>query len=172
MKQYEIKELTYFTILYIYNYMSDETAAKMYESAKDRLLELLRQEKEVKEHISHWVPIVEQHAKLTGEPVEPQIENKIQELTPESEHGAVKKCAGELGRTPNLSDFRRHTNISPRQVRRFFGTYTRMLHESGVERQGPGCVVSLRSMFEDWGQVVRTLGRIPTMADYELEGRY
>jgi len=85
---------------------------------------------------------------------------------------AVKKCAEELGHAPNLSDFRRHTNISVRHVRRFFGSFTRMLLESGVERQGPGCVVSLKSMFEDWGQVVRTLGRVPTMADYELEGRY
>jgi len=38
--------------------MGDETAKNMYESAKSRFLELLRQETEVKEQISHWAPIV------------------------------------------------------------------------------------------------------------------
>ena len=43
--------------------MHDETAAQMYESARHRLLELLNQEKESKDHISHWTPIVEQLAR-------------------------------------------------------------------------------------------------------------
>jgi hypothetical protein len=60
--------------------MPDETAIKMYESARDRLLELLRQETEIKQHISHWGPIVEQLAKLTGEMVEPDIASRINEL--------------------------------------------------------------------------------------------
>jgi hypothetical protein len=53
--------------------MPDETASKMYESARDRLREPLRQESEAKEHISHWAPIVEQPARLSGETVDPAI---------------------------------------------------------------------------------------------------
>jgi hypothetical protein len=68
--------------------MSDETAAKMYESARDRLLELLRQEKEAKDQISHWAPIVEQLAKLCGETVDPEIVNRINELNKVNEAGA------------------------------------------------------------------------------------
>lgn len=60
--------------------MADETASKMYESARDRLKELVRQETEVKEQISHWGPIVEQLAKLTGETIDPDIANRISEL--------------------------------------------------------------------------------------------
>lgn len=60
--------------------MSDETAAKMYESARDRLLELLRQEKEAEEQISHWAPIVEQLARLCGETLDPEILSRINEL--------------------------------------------------------------------------------------------
>ena len=67
--------------------MGDETAAKMYESAGDRLLELLRQEKEVKDHISHWVPIVEQLAKLCGEKVDPEIVNRINEINKVNQTG-------------------------------------------------------------------------------------
>ena len=60
--------------------MNDETAAKMYESARERLLELLGREKEVKDQISHWTPIVEQLAKLTGETLDPEIASRINEL--------------------------------------------------------------------------------------------
>jgi len=67
--------------------MSDETAAKMYESARDRLLELLRQEKDVKDQISHWAPIVEQLAKLCGATVDPEIVNRINELNKVNQTG-------------------------------------------------------------------------------------
>jgi hypothetical protein len=60
--------------------MSDETAAQMYESARDRLLELLKQEKEAKEQISHWAPIVEQLARLCGKTVDSEILSRINEL--------------------------------------------------------------------------------------------
>ncbi len=65
--------------------MADETTIKMYESARDRLKELLRQEAETKEQISHWGPIVEQLAKLAGETLEPEIASRINDLKQESE---------------------------------------------------------------------------------------
>jgi len=68
--------------------MADETASKMYESARDRLRELLRQEIEIKDQISHWGPIVEQLARLTGETVEPDIASRINELKQDQESDA------------------------------------------------------------------------------------
>jgi hypothetical protein len=68
--------------------MSDETAAKMYESARDKLLGLLRQEKEAKDQISHWAPIVEQLAKLCGATVDAEIVSRINELNKVNEAGA------------------------------------------------------------------------------------
>ena len=68
--------------------MKDEQSRNIYESARDRLLELLRQEAEVKEQISHWGPIVEQLAKLAGEMLEPEIASRIRELKQESERTA------------------------------------------------------------------------------------
>ena len=65
----------------MYKYdMPDETATKMYESARETLKELLRQETETKEQISHWGPIVEQLARLVGEVVDPEIASRINEL--------------------------------------------------------------------------------------------
>jgi hypothetical protein len=80
--------------------MADETAAKMYESGRDRLRELLRQETEIKEQISHWGPIVEQLASLTGETVDHDIASRINELKQEEAGGAGAAGAGqEMGLT-------------------------------------------------------------------------
>src|SRR6476620_5666488 len=77
--------------------MPDETASKMYESARDRFRELLRQEAEIKEQISHWGPIVEQLARLTGETVDPDIASRINDLR---EGEASAQVAGqEMGLT-------------------------------------------------------------------------
>ena len=73
----------------MYKYdMADETAIKMYESARDRLKELLRQETEKKEQISHWAPIVERLARLVGEVVDPEIASRINELKQSEASGA------------------------------------------------------------------------------------
>ena len=63
----------------------DETATKVYESARDRLQELLRQETEIKEQVSHWGPIVERLSKLAGETLEPEIASRINELNQENQ---------------------------------------------------------------------------------------
>jgi hypothetical protein len=60
--------------------MADETASKMYESARDKLKELLRQETEIKDQISHWGPVVEQLARLSGETLDVDIASRINEL--------------------------------------------------------------------------------------------
>jgi len=68
--------------------MPDETAIAMYESARERLLELLRQETEIKDQISHWGPIVEQLARLCGEAVDPEIASRINQLNQDNQAGA------------------------------------------------------------------------------------
>src|SRR4029077_9190974 len=68
--------------------MPDETARTMYESARERLKELLRQETETKEQISHWAPIVEQLARLVGEGGDPEIASRINELKQSEASGA------------------------------------------------------------------------------------
>ncbi|HET9838098.1 MAG TPA: hypothetical protein VFR84_07675 [Candidatus Angelobacter sp.] len=96
--------------------MSDETAKNMYEAAVKRLSELLRQEIEAKEQISHWAPIVEQLAKVAGETLEPEIANRIKELKREQE-GAVGQ---EMGLSEAIRWVFRQPHIlplTPTQVR-------------------------------------------------------
>jgi hypothetical protein len=96
--------------------MSDETAKTMYESARTRFSELLRQEKEAKEQISHWAPIVEQLAKVAGETLEPDIANRIMELKRENE----RTVGEEMGLSEAIRWVFRQPHIlplTPTQVR-------------------------------------------------------
>jgi hypothetical protein len=77
--------------------MADETAIKMYESARERLKELLRQEIEIKHQITHWVPIIEQLARLTGEIVDPDIASRINEL--KQDEASAQGAGQEMGLT-------------------------------------------------------------------------
>jgi hypothetical protein len=77
--------------------MPDETATKMYESAREKLKELLRQEIEIKEQISHWGPIVEQLAQLSGETVDPDIASRINEL--KQDEASALEAGQEMGLT-------------------------------------------------------------------------
>jgi hypothetical protein len=84
------------TFLYKYD-MPDETAMKMYESAREKLKELLRQEIEIKEQISHWGPIVEQLARLSGETIDHDIASRINEL--KQDQAAASGAGQEMGLT-------------------------------------------------------------------------
>ena len=92
---------------------------KMYESAMDRLKELLRQETEVKEQISHWGPIVEQLARLTGETIDPDIAGRINELKQNNEE-AAQGAGQEMGLTEAIRWVFRQPMVlplTPTQVR-------------------------------------------------------
>ena len=103
----------------MYKYdMPDETATKMYESARERLKELLRQETETKEQISHWGPIVEQLARLVGEVVEPDIASRINELR--QNEASASGAGQEMGLTEAIRWVFRQPLIlplTPTQVR-------------------------------------------------------
>ena len=98
--------------------MSDATAKEMYKSAEERFSALIRQEAEVKESISHWGPIVEQLAKLTGEELKPDIASRINELR---QAEAEEAGAGqEMGLTEAIRWVFRQPHIlplTPTQVR-------------------------------------------------------
>ena len=100
--------------------MPDETAIKMYESARDRLRELLRQQTEIEEQISHWGPIVEQLARLTGETLDSDIASRINELNQAEAGGAGVGAGQEMGLTEAIRWVFRQPHIlplTPTQVR-------------------------------------------------------
>jgi hypothetical protein len=85
---------------------------------------------------------------------------------------AIRECNEKLGRCPSLPELKQTKNLNSRSIRRIFGTYAKALHASGLEPEGGGFQVSLEALFLDWGAVVRLLGRIPTMPEYERHSKY
>jgi hypothetical protein len=78
----------------------------------------MRQETEIKEQISHWGPIVEQLARLTGETIEPDIASRINELKKNQESSAG--AGQEMGLTEAIRWVFRQPQIlplTPTQVR-------------------------------------------------------
>jgi len=83
---------------------------------------------------------------------------------------AMKECAAKLGRPPGADEFRVTMAVRRHLIRKHFSTYTQLLTECGLERHGSGKALTLESMFKDWAGVVRSLGKIPTAADYDRHG--
>src|SRR5260370_576698 len=77
--------------------MPDETAMKMYESARERLKGLVGQEIEIKKKISDWGPVVEQLARLRGETIDPDIASRINEL--KQDEASASGAGQEMGLT-------------------------------------------------------------------------
>jgi hypothetical protein len=94
-------------------------------------------------------------------------------MTQEEVIALVQECTTNLGHAPTVAEFEDFGELSAREVRKLFGSHKRMLAASGVQREG-GCgySVSVRSLFLDWAKVVRSLGKIPTMLDYQRLGSY
>jgi hypothetical protein len=84
----------------------------------------------------------------------------------------LKECAAELGHVPNKAEFLATRKVPRSRILKHFGTYRRLLAASGFERESQGGKVSMRDLFLDWARIVRTMGKIPTLVDYEQHSRY
>jgi len=85
---------------------------------------------------------------------------------------AIKECAERLGHVPSFPELQVTIKVSKRAVRTEFGTYTEALRACGMERRGAGYEVNQRLLFLDWAGLVRKLGKVPTITDYEQHGEY
>jgi hypothetical protein len=84
----------------------------------------------------------------------------------------IQKHSKKLGRTVQLTELVKSTKISRLAIRTHFGNYTKTLRACGLEGQGYGYRLSVEDLFLDWAKVVRKLGTVPTVADFELHGKH
>lgn len=85
---------------------------------------------------------------------------------------AIQESAARLGHVPAFSEVRRATKMSKHEIRKHFLTYAKALSECGLQRTGPGYEADATELFKDWAALVRKLGKLPTMAEYEMHGSY
>jgi hypothetical protein len=84
---------------------------------------------------------------------------------------AIKKLAGELGHIPNLKEVLKAKAVTRHALRMTFMTYREALIASGLERPG-NYKLPMAEIFADWAAVARQLGKVPTMAEYDNQGKY
>jgi hypothetical protein len=86
---------------------------------------------------------------------------------------AIQECARKLGRAPRFAELEQHCPAAKMgAIRKYIGTYTLALRESGVECVGAGFEIAMDDLFRDWTRVARKLRKVPNMTEYEHESKY
>jgi hypothetical protein len=84
---------------------------------------------------------------------------------------AIRKCTEEMGHCPSLGELTRKARVSRREVQKFFGNYGMAVRACGMD-PAKGSPTKVKDLFADWAGVVRKLGTLPTIFDYERESVY
>ena len=84
----------------------------------------------------------------------------------------IVECAARLGHVPSLPKLTRESNLSRRAIRKYFGSYARALSECNLTRTGAGYKVEMEDLFRDWAGIVRQIGKLPSVAEYESLSQY
>ena len=84
----------------------------------------------------------------------------------------IVECAARLGFVPSLPRLTRESSVSRRQIRKYFGSYARALNECNLSRKGAGYKVGMEELFRDWAGIVRQIGKLPSVAEYESLSQY
>lgn len=92
-------------------------------------------------------------------------------MTREELIAEIRKCAEELGHVPALNELVKTTQIRRHAICKHFVSYQRALQACGLERRG-NYPVSLKSIFTDWAEAVRRLGKVPTIWEYQTHSKY
>src|ERR1051325_3725795 len=85
---------------------------------------------------------------------------------------AIRRAAEELGRAPSRGGLRRITGVSHYRVLAVFQTLREAVRAAGLEPNPKGEKISTEDLLADWKRVAEKLGRRPSRAEYEREGKY
>jgi hypothetical protein len=86
---------------------------------------------------------------------------------------AIRGCAEKLGRVPSTLEVMKMAQVSRRQIREEFGSFTQALRECNLERDiSSGQKVPLEQLLVDWARVVRKIGKAPSMSEYETTSKF
>jgi hypothetical protein len=85
----------------------------------------------------------------------------------------IAGCAATLGRTPSIFEVMKMAQVTRRQIRTHFGSFSHALRECNLEREtSSGQRVPLERLLADWAGVVRKTGKAPSMSEYEVLSKY
>jgi hypothetical protein len=93
-------------------------------------------------------------------------------LTKDEVAAAIVASVAKLGHVPSRAELLKQAGVTPRHIRKHFGTYRSALEACGQERNGAGKKVLMQPLFQDWTEIVRRLKKVPSLVDYEQLSRY
>jgi hypothetical protein len=93
-------------------------------------------------------------------------------VTKEELMTAIQACAEKIGHAPSIRELQQSCRVSVRNIQKHFGTYKLAMEACGLIRHGAGYRVAADELFREWARVVRTLGKVPTMAEWATTGKF
>ncbi len=93
-------------------------------------------------------------------------------MTKDELKAAIVASMAKLGHVPSRADLNKQAGVTPRNIRKHFGSYQRALEACGLERNGAGKKVPMQALFQDWTGIARKLKKVPTLLEYEQMSRY
>jgi hypothetical protein len=93
-------------------------------------------------------------------------------MTKDEVKAAILASVAKLGHVSSRAELLKEAGVTPRNIRKHFGTYRSALEACGQERNGAGRKVLMLPLFQDWTGIVRRLNKVPTLVDYEQLSRY
>lgn len=92
-------------------------------------------------------------------------------VTKEEVIAAIRELAEKLERRPTMPELCGMLKTHHRAIRKLFGSWAKAVEAAGLIPAFRG-TLSMQWVLEDWRTVARKLGRIPTIDEYEIEGRH
>ncbi len=93
-------------------------------------------------------------------------------MTREQVIAALLKLKKKLGRVPTHVELIEKAGVSRKMVRRHFAKYSALLAELKLKGKGTGYPAELEEVFLDWARVARAMGKLPSLHEYELKGKF
>lgn len=69
---------------------------------------------------------------------------------------------------PRRSELRESKGITQKMIERNFGSFREAFEAAGLETRGAGYTLTKDQIFDDWARVVRKIGRIPTVVEFQM----
>ena len=98
--------------------------------------------------------------------------SRMKEMGRQQIMAAIVECTERLGEVPSQPQLTKMTNFTKLQVRRHFGSYAHALRACKLEKSGGGWKITMEALFQDWAMVVRALGKLPSVTEYEQNSQY
>jgi len=85
---------------------------------------------------------------------------------------AIREVAQTVGHSPSRSEFQARSGLREYHVLQHFPSWREAVRAAGLEPDATNVELEDKTLFEDWGSMVRKLRQIPTRAHYRREGKY